>query len=192
MKQAEHWGCGSIPMLNQTGELKEAFGKSKDGSARRRTLGVGGGGEIATLASPRARVSTTRPMSCSALRSRSCPACRGNISRRRCCGGLRPEGGNLHAACSKTISPFSLPMLDVRCPRRSRRRGACLLGEEALIVSPFFPWGAPACVVSGMAGLSGRWLHPSLARVDGQCALLFLQKEKRNPNQPLEPDSLVG
>ena len=25
MKQAEHWGCGSIPMLNQTGELKETF-----------------------------------------------------------------------------------------------------------------------------------------------------------------------
>src|SRR5580765_2733292 len=25
MKQAEAWGCGSIPTLNQTGELKAAF-----------------------------------------------------------------------------------------------------------------------------------------------------------------------
>src|SRR5881296_578141 len=25
MKHAEHWGCGSMPQLNQTGELKEAF-----------------------------------------------------------------------------------------------------------------------------------------------------------------------
>jgi len=25
MKQAEHWGWGSMPQLNQTGELKEAF-----------------------------------------------------------------------------------------------------------------------------------------------------------------------
>ncbi len=25
MKQAEHWGCSSIPTLNQTGELKQAY-----------------------------------------------------------------------------------------------------------------------------------------------------------------------
>jgi hypothetical protein len=46
MKQAEAWGLGSMPTLNQTGELKDATWLDDDAASRLQGVAVGGGLEI--------------------------------------------------------------------------------------------------------------------------------------------------
>jgi hypothetical protein len=77
MKQAEHCGCGSMPTLNQTGELKDIFCMtSRCLSSASKRLRVGFAVEVALRPSPPADRAHDAAMSCFTLRSaRSCRAC---------------------------------------------------------------------------------------------------------------------
>ena len=127
MKQAEHCGAFSKPQLNQTGLLKAAFwytsrcfsSAEKDCSAS----------SLAKYLFERAQpvmVSTTRPMSCCTLRSRSGVP----IWPRKyfdttmlvaCCDQAR---GISTSRCSKTTLPFSLPITAERISHSTSSKGS--------------------------------------------------------------------
>src|SRR5437870_5424205 len=113
MKQAEHCGCVSNPQLNQTGLLNAAFWYTR--MCFKSSLNACRSSSVAKYFCVRAHaviVSTTRPMSCLTLRSRS-----GAPSWPRkyfettmlvaCCDH---DFGISTSRCSKTTSPFSLPI----------------------------------------------------------------------------------
>src|SRR5215470_18772298 len=71
MKQAEHCGCSSTPTLNQTGELKAAFCRSRRWlSSAWKASRSDSDAKYPPVVPHSVRVSTTRPMSRRALLSR--------------------------------------------------------------------------------------------------------------------------
>ncbi len=113
MKHAEHCGSGSIPTLNQTGLLNAAFWKTS--RCLSSSLNACRSSSLAKYFCVRAHpviVSTTRPINCLTLRSRSGVP---TVPRKyfdttmlvACCD---QNFGNSTSRCSKTTSPFSLPM----------------------------------------------------------------------------------
>ena len=72
MKQAEHCGAGSKPQLNQTGLLNAAFcSTSRCFRSPLNALRSSGLAKYCCFSAQRVMVSTTRPISCLTLRSRS-------------------------------------------------------------------------------------------------------------------------
>src|SRR5512134_2831714 len=113
MKQAEHCGAFSKPQLNQTGLLKAAFWyTSRCFSSWLKDISAS---SLAKYFCARAHiviVSTTRPISCLTLRSRSgVPICpRKYFETTMLVACWDQNRGNSTSRCSKTTSPFSLPM----------------------------------------------------------------------------------
>src|SRR5215831_16416887 len=72
MKHAEHWGFGSTPTLNHTGELNEAFCCTSRWVSSSAKAAASAGVAKYSCCSPQVRIEdTTRPMSCFTLDSRS-------------------------------------------------------------------------------------------------------------------------
>src|SRR5581483_6181423 len=71
MKQAEHWGFGSTPTLNQTGELNDAFWFTRRSVSSSAKASASAGVAKYPCSSPQRRIDdTTRPTSCLTLVSR--------------------------------------------------------------------------------------------------------------------------
>src|SRR4051812_29745568 len=144
MKQAEHWGAFSNPQLNHTGLLNAAFWYTR--MCFRSSLNARRSSSPAKYLFERAHiviVSTTRPISCLTLRSRSGVP----IWPRKyfettmlvaCCDH---DFGISTSRCSNTISPRSLPMSAERIshsvssngstPASVKKRGNVRPGAEA-------------------------------------------------------------
>src|SRR5436190_8483521 len=113
MKQAEHCGAFSKPQLNHTGLLNAAFWYTR--MCLRSSLNACTSSSAAKYFCERAQlviVSTTRPMSWRTLRSRSgMPICPRKYFETTmlvaCCDH---DLGISTSRCSKTTSPFSLPI----------------------------------------------------------------------------------
>src|SRR5213595_3573671 len=113
MKHAEHCGAFSNPTLNQTGELNAAFWytrrcfRSAENAWRSSSLA-----KYFCFAAHAVIVSTTRPISCLTLRSRSgvpiCPRKYFDTTMLVAC--CDQNFGISTSRCSKTTSPFSEPI----------------------------------------------------------------------------------
>src|SRR5436190_2841850 len=127
MKQAEHCGCVSKPQLNHTGLLNAAFWYTR--MCLRSALNACRSSSVAKYFCARPHpviVSTTRPINCLTLCSRSgVPSCPRKYFETTmlvaCCD---QDFGISTSRCSKTTSPFSLPMIAARDSHSSSSNGS--------------------------------------------------------------------
>src|SRR5215468_12576259 len=110
MKQAEHWGFGSTPTLNQTGLLKESFCcRSRWVSSSSKTRRSDASAKYPRTAPHSPIVETTRPMSWRTLCSR-CGVPRGPrkyFDTTTLVASCDHDRGTSTSRCSKTVSPPS-------------------------------------------------------------------------------------
>src|SRR5215510_12747884 len=111
MKQAEHCGFSSMPQLNQTGLLKEAFCSTRRWQSSASKLSASSGEAKYPPFRPHLEmVSTTLPTSCLTLLSRPLPS----LERRKYfetttfVANIDQVLGTSTSGCSKMTSPFSL------------------------------------------------------------------------------------
>ncbi len=113
MKQAEHWGFFSMPQLNQTGELNDAYWfKRRNVSSSRKVIASSVDAKYFPSTPQRVMVSTTRETSWRALRSRS-PLSREPwkyLDATMLVAICDQPFGTSTAFCSKIFSPFSSVM----------------------------------------------------------------------------------
>src|SRR5215470_15441100 len=127
MKQAEHCGAFSKPQLNQTGLLKAAFWYTR--MCLRSALNACKSSSVAKYFCARAQaviVSTTRPISCLTLRSRSAVPSwpRKYFETTMLVACCDHDFGISTSRCSKTTSPRSLPMTAARSSHSTSSNGS--------------------------------------------------------------------
>src|SRR5262245_60855692 len=113
IKQAEHWGAFSKPQLNQTGLLKAAFWYTR--MCFKSSLNACTSSSLAKYFWVRAQlvmVSTTRPINCLTLRSRSGVPIwpRKYLETTMLVASCDQNRGISTSLCSNTTSPRSLPI----------------------------------------------------------------------------------
>src|SRR5262245_33365037 len=136
MKQAEHCGAFSKPQLNHTGLLNAAFWYTR--RCFRSSLNACRSSSVAKYLFDRAQsviVSTTRPISCLTLRSRSgMPICPRKYFETTmlvaCCD---QSFGISTSRCSNTISPRSLPIAAARISHSTSSNGSTPASVKNLV-----------------------------------------------------------
>ncbi len=127
MKHAEHCGCGSIPTLNHTGLLKEAFWCNSRCLSSAENASADSSDEKYPCLSPQPRiVLTTRPIIWRTLFSRSgLPrAPRKYLETTTLVANCDHAVGISTSRCSKTVLPFSSWMTALRVLHSTSSKGS--------------------------------------------------------------------